>query len=277
MIVHRIFLFSLSFTFFAFLSIAKNSYEREKSAVIQDHTQDSMENRMDIYLLIGQSNMAGRADIEAIDADSLDHVYLFNGTTWENAANPLNKYSTVRKDIKFQKLGPGYSFAKKLALETGKEIGLVVNALGGSSIAQWQKGYSWQNDFDLFEQILRQVEKMGMKAQIKGIIWHQGENDQNNPAIYMDLIKRFVSDLRQELGGEVAFFAGEIGQWRKISDGINQVIRNIPQQIENAYFISSDDLTPINGDLNDPHFDSRSQRILGERYADKVLETLYWK
>jgi hypothetical protein len=255
--------------------LAQTYSDRIKENVLSDQYMGSREDSLDIYLLIGQSNMAGRADIEKVDMDSLEQVYLFNGSTWEKAANPLNRYSTVRKEMEFQKLGPGYSFAKKLALETDRRIGLVVNALGGTSIAQWQKGYTWQNDFDLFEQALSQVEKMGGKEKIKGIIWHQGENDQNNPSIYMDLLKRFIADLKYDLGREVPFFAGEIGKWRPVSERINQVIRDIPQQIQNAHFVSSDDLTPLNGDLNDPHFDSRSQRVLGERYAEKVLEEIY--
>lgn len=257
--------------------LAQTYSDTGKENVVSDQYEGSREDSMDIYLLIGQSNMAGRADMEKVDRDSLDRVYLFNGSTWEKATNPLNKYSTVRKEMEFQKLGPGYSFAEKLALKTGKKVGLVVNALGGTSIAQWQKGYTWQNDFDLFEQALSQVEKMGGKEQIKGIIWHQGENDQNNPSIYMDLLKRFIADLRNDLGREVPFFAGEIGKWRPVSEGINQVIREIPPQINNAHYVSSDNLTPLNGDLKDSHFDSRSQRVLGERYAEKVLETLYRK
>lgn len=257
--------------------LAQNYPDPVIENVMGDFYAGSMEDSLDIYLLIGQSNMAGRADVEQMDKDTLDHVFLFNGTTWEKATNPLNRYSTVRKGMELQNLGPGYSFAKKLALETGRKVGLVVNALGGTSIAQWQKGYNWQNDFDLFEQALSQMEKTGGKALIKGIIWHQGENDQNNPTIYMDLLKRFIADLRIELEQEVPFFAGEIGQWRPVSVGINQVIRDIPQQIKKAYFVSSDNLTPLKGDLNDPHFDSQSQRVLGERYAEKVLEKIYDK
>ncbi len=273
--IKKLFFLALLLHFLVVLAIVQPHPVSGKTDTIRSLSRDSIINGLDIYLLIGQSNMAGRAEMEEGDLDSLDHVYLFNGSTWENATNPLNKYSTVRKGMEFQKLGPGYAFAKKLAGESGKKIGLVVNAMGGTSIAQWQKGYTWENDFDLYEQAISQVEKMGGKARIKGIIWHQGENDQNNPAIYMDLLKRFIADLRNDIGGQIPFFAGEIGKWRPVSEGINQVIRDIPHQINNAYYVASDDLTPLNGDLNDPHFDSRSQRILGERYAGKVMEEIY--
>ena len=166
--------------------VAQTVSVMEEKIIVKEGNSRSLLDSLDIFLLVGQSNMAGRAPIEPVDSDSLDGVYLFNGFNWEKAANPLNKYSTVRKDIALQRLGPGYSFAKKLSSVTGRKIGLVVNALGGTSIAQWQKGYSWQSDFDLFEQALSQVEMTGGKALIKGIIWHQGESDQNNPTIYMD-------------------------------------------------------------------------------------------
>lgn len=56
--------------------------------------------KMEIYLLIGQSNMAGRAEIEQQDKDTLKNVFLLtgiDGNEWEPAANPLNKYSTIRR------------------------------------------------------------------------------------------------------------------------------------------------------------------------------------
>lgn len=95
---------------------------------------------MDIYLLIGQSNMAGRGEIGDYADSVLPNVYLFNGEDWHPASNPFNRFSTVKKDIE-QGLGPGYSFAKKLSEKLAKPIGLIVNARGGTSLEQWQKGF----------------------------------------------------------------------------------------------------------------------------------------
>jgi hypothetical protein len=92
-----------------------------------------------VYLLIGQSNMAGRAPYTEDEAGILDRCYLLNAADqWEPAANPLNRYSTIRKGLGMQKLGPGYSFAKAmLAANPDIAIGLVVNAKGGSAIEEW--------------------------------------------------------------------------------------------------------------------------------------------
>ena len=51
-----------------------------------------------LYLLIGQSNMAGRARIPADAKGNIPNVYLLNQEgEWNSAANPLNQYSTIRK------------------------------------------------------------------------------------------------------------------------------------------------------------------------------------
>lgn len=234
------------------------------------------DNKLDIYLLIGQSNMAGRAIVEQSQRDSLKNVYLFTGDGWEPAANPLNKYSTVRKALSIQQLGPGYSFAKKLEQYMGRKIGLVVNARGGTRIQWWEKGYTGKSDFDLYEQTVLQVKKALEYGELKGIIWHQGEGNQSHAERYMAQLKRLVNDLRKDLEAkDVLFVAGEIGKWRSSSIKINNVIRSIPHKMKHAAYAAADSLTPLKGDSSNPHFDTRSQLILGKRYADEVLKQVY--
>lgn len=238
--------------------------------------KDFTPQNFDIYLLIGQSNMAGRAEITSEVRDTLDNVYLFTGSNWQKAANPLNRYSNTRKSIDMQKLGPGYTFALTLSQNIDNEIGLVVNARGGTSIEQWQKEYTGDNDFNLYEHALERIERVNNDGTIKGIIWHQGESNQSRPSSYMESLIKLVRDFRNDLGmPELYFVAGQIGQWRNGSLQINKVIEQIPQQIDNAAYVVTDGLTPLNGDSTDPHFDSRSQKILGERYAQEVLNNVY--
>ncbi len=229
----------------------------------------------DIYLLIGQSNMAGRGDIDALDQQELDNAYLFTGTDWEKASVPLNRYSTVRKDLNYQKMNPGYTFARKVSEETGKKIGLVVNARGGTSIDQWAKGYEGSKDYDLYEEAVAQLTKAKKCGVFKGILWHQGEADKNKSSSYMRKLKALVADLREDLGENTFFVAGEIGKWRSSSTNINKVIGSIENNIGQATYVKSDGLAPINGDLTDPHFDGYSQRVLGLSYADAILKNIY--
>lgn len=228
----------------------------------------------DIYLLIGQSNMAGRGEIGELDREPLEDAYLFDGTNWENAEVPLNRYSTVRKDLDLQKMNPGYSFARKLTEYTGKGIGLVVNARGGTSIEQWQKGYDGSNDLDLYEEAVARLLEAKNDGNFKGILWHQGESNQSSSSTYMEKLKKLVSDLRADLG-DAFFVAGELGKWRDSSEPMNAEIQGIANHINRASYVSSDGLAPINNDLDDPHFDGFSQRVLGGLYADEILQHVY--
>ncbi len=64
-------------------------------------------------------------------------------------------------------------------------------------------------------------------------------------------------------------------QFKQWSDGrqlVNAVHENVPAQIERTRFVSSDGLTDI-GDGT--HFDARSARELGRRYADAYADILH--
>lgn len=232
-------------------------------------------NDLDLYLLIGQSNMAGRAPLNEAENDSLRNVYLFTGTGWLPAANPLNKYSTVRKTLSMQRLGPGYGFAKEIERCTGRKIGLVVNARGGTSIEAWEKGYTGPNDYDLYEKAIAQVKKAKRYGHLRAIIWHQGEANRNRSETYLPLLKKLVKDLRKDLGGDFYFLAGQIGQWRNSNREINRLISTIPEQIKNAGYVATEGLKPLEGDTSNPHFNNPSQLTLGKRYAFKILNQIY--
>lgn len=170
----------------------------------------------DLYLCIGQSNMAGRGTLTEETSGAIPDVYLFNDRNeFEKATNPLNRYSTIRKELKMQGVGPAYSFAKTMATQTGRKIGLVVNARGGSSIQS------------------------------------------NLPGLF------FVA-------GEIAFWAPN-GQASENIRAFNEMISHISDFIPNTACVSSEGLMPLI-DYSDPHFCTDSQIVLGERYAQKVLE-----
>src|SRR5689334_5595211 len=59
------------------------------SAQTRPTTMAPPKEKLDVYLLIGQSNMAGRAPIEEEDKAPVEHAYVLNGSdTWEPATNP---------------------------------------------------------------------------------------------------------------------------------------------------------------------------------------------
>lgn len=241
---------------------------------------------LDIFLLIGQSNMQGVAPILALDTITLNNVYLFNDRNiWEPAknlpANGMNRYSTVKR-IPIVKFGPAYTFGKKIAEYTGREIGIVSNARGATRIEWWQKGYTGNNDFDLYEEAISRAKAALAAApkgsKIKGILWHQGEADnaESRSEQYPERLNALVNDLRKEFDNpNLPFIAGEVGKWNDRGLRINPKIRGIKSYIQNSEWVSSDGLTSIDEAKNDAHFDNLSQRAFGGRYADKTAELIY--
>jgi len=214
-----------------------------------------------IYLLIGQSNMAGRAPLTTQQSSVIERCFLLNDNDqWEPAQNPLNRYSTIRKELSMQKLNPGYSFAKAmLTANKNISIGLVVNAKGGTMIEQWKKGSIF------YSEAVKRTEKAQQHGILKGILWHQGESNNQNPAGYLEKLETLISNLRHDLGiRDLPFIAGQVNN---VPD-INTQIEKLPQTLDFCGFVSSQGLTTFDR----WHFDSGSMLILGERYAEEMLK-----
>ncbi|PIB27146.1 hypothetical protein BFP77_14035 [Maribacter sp. 4U21] len=241
--------------------------------VVLIYTQTNAQKKVDLYLLLGQSNMAGRAAIRDIDSTALDKVFLINDKhEQEPAKNPLNRYSTIRKDdIELQRLGPGYSFGKELSKMINDTIVLFVNARGGTEIDKFSKG----NEFGLYEATLNRVQKTLKKNphfSLKGVLWQQGESDRNQSQTYLPKLKLLIANLRQDLEhDDLPFFIGEMGKWNKSYDLVRAKLLTVEDEINNAYLIGSEGLT----NFDEHHFDSQSQEELGRRYANSIYQNIY--
>lgn len=224
---------------------------------------------LDVYLLIGQSNMSGRAYIDKPDRPVLDRTYLLTGSDeWIPAVNPLNKYSTIEKLDATAGLNPGYTFSKRITqFVPDSELGVVVNARGGTAISEWKKGTYYYNE------AIRRTRIALKHGRIKGILWHQGESDIDNLSNYMNDLSKLVSDLRADLGdNSLPFVAGQIMGGTAQKQAFNDMIATISDYIPNTACASSEGLTDIGDGV---HFNTVSQRTLGERYADKMLKLAY--
>jgi len=226
---------------------------------IPEHTPENL----DIYLVIGQSNMAGRATIRNEDSHPLTSCYLFTGdikTPWIIATNPLNRYSTVRKTINMQRLSPAYSFARSMVSENpNKEIGLVVNARGGTKIVQWLPGT------ELYNEAIKQTHKALKFGKLKGVIWHQGEGDCDSLRVYMYLgrLEILINAIREEFNHPtLSFVAGQLFENKK-RHAFNKMILQLPGFIRNTGVATSEGTTVF----DETHFDSESAIVMGKRYA----------
>lgn len=231
--------------------------------------------KKDAYLLIGQSNMAGRGDFETLeDSLAIENVFLFNNDKiFEPAKNPLNKYSTIRKvcDPKMQKIGIGYTFSKSMATFLKDSVYIIVNAKGGTKVEYFLKG----GDYGYYEAILNRTItafENNPNIKLKAIIWHQGESDALDASNYLKKLKTMVEDFRQDLNlPNLPFIAGELGKWNTYYKAVSKEIEKIPDSIDNAFLVSSKGLK--NKDAH--HFNTKSYKEFGERYASICKKVIY--
>lgn len=214
-----------------------------------------------VYLLIGQSNMAGRAPFTEMESKPIKGVFLLNGEAqWEPASNPLNRYSTIRKGLGMQRMNPGYQFALEMSKQ-GQAIGLVVNARGGISIEQWAV------DTKFYREAIRRAREAQKTGTLKGVLWHQGESNHGDPQSYAQKLAVLVERLRLDLGdAKLPFVAGQIVN----PSPINDEIAKLPGEVNHTAFASSEGLKTYDR----WHFDAPSTKELGKRYADAMKKLL---
>lgn len=223
--------------------------------------------KLHVYLLIGQSNMAGRASITKEESGPIAKTYLLDGDgKWEKAETPLNRYSTIRKSIKMQKLNPGFRFAQKMIEEDDSvSLGLVVNAKGGTSIKQWAKGTPFYDD------AIKRTQQALKTGELKGILWHQGESDSGDGQ-YLEKLKTLIENLREDLGKpELPFVAGQLfydPNKKANTKLVNDQLANLPGELPFTACVSSEGLTTY----DNTHFDTKGMLLLGERYATEMLK-----
>ncbi|MFT5129398.1 MAG: hypothetical protein ACI8W8_003020 [Rhodothermales bacterium] len=222
-----------------------------------------------IFLLIGQSNMAGRAAVPEEWKGEVAGVSLWNGGAWEAAVPPYNRYATQRKKI-FTGLNPGPSFAKAWCeANPDQEIGIVCAARGGTRIGQWRAGPSSMPLYD--SAIAATKAALAGGGTLAGILWHQGESNSKNPDAYpaalAELCARLRADLKQP---DLPIVFGQIGAWRAEYATFNEMITKQAAKIANTACVTTEDLA--NKDA--AHFNSEGQIGLGKRYA-KAMQRLH--
>lgn len=251
-----------------------------------------------IYICFGQSNMEGNAQWEAQDVGNVDERFQMLATcNFDSPKRTLGNWYKAECPIVSPQggLGPTDYFGRTMVKELpDKKIGVIAVAMGGSPIEMFDK--------DLYEQKMKdnpnewwatlakrhyggnpygRIIEMAKKAQqvgvIKGILLHQGETN-NGQADWPLKVKKIYKDMLHDLGlraSDVPIFVGETLYKDMGSDACyfhNTVVAKIPEVIPTGHVVSAEGV-PGNG--KDPwHFSAAGYRILGKRYAAKVLDVM---
>lgn len=226
-----------------------------------------------LFLLAGQSNMAGRGKMDESSTKAHARVFcLAADGTWKPAVDPLHY------DKQVAGAGLGKTFGEMIA-DTNPQIcvGLIPSACGGAPISSWAPGATnSQTKSKPYDDAIARCKIAMEKGTLKAILWHQGESDCSDKAapLYEEKLREVINRLRADLNApDVPFIIGQLGQFKKKpwTPAIQQVDaaqQNVAKTMKNVYFVSSDQLAGKDG----LHFNTESLRTLAKRYGEVYLQ-----
>jgi hypothetical protein len=234
--------------------------------------------RLDLFLLMGQSNMKGRGVMpEEPLADPRIVAMHVRDDQWYLARHPLHLTGDAQTFAGHDNagVGPGLRFAETVAAAAPNvRIGLIPCAVGGTRIDLWQKGAR------LYDNAVRRAKlavetTAPVKGRIRGALWLQGEADSppDRAAVYEAKLLKLVDDLRADLGEpDLPFIACTIGEMKADTDrqqrpAINTILLKLPELRPNTACVDARELKTSIGD--GVHFDTAAQNEIGKRYAEQ--------
>lgn len=226
-----------------------------------------------VFILAGQSNMAGRGKVEPMDTIPDPRILTINKTGEVILAKePLHFYEPTLTG-----LDCGLSFGKKLLnyIPDSVSILLLPTAVGGSAIQQWIGDETYRN-VSLFSNFKEKTAIGKQHGIIKAILWHQGESDSASPEtieIYDKQLGVLFSKFRTEVGNPtLSICFGRLGSFSKTDESwqaINAKMEDYQKTDPFSYLIQTKNLNH-KGDFI--HFDSEGQRDMGVSYAKAFLQ-----
>jgi len=216
---------------------------------------------MHSFLLIGQSNMAGRGYLtEAREIDT-NRIYTLRNGRWQKMFRPINP------DRSFSGVSLAESFAEAYSKKYNVDVGLICCADGGTKLAQWMPGEP------LFDNAVNNARLAARTSDIVGVLWHQGESDCTDDLYptYQARLETMMQTLRKELRlAHVPFILGGLGEYLELYPlknyvHINNALENLARDNEMVGFASAKGLTSNPDHL---HFNAQSLYDFGLRYFD---------
>ena len=248
-----------------------------------------------IYLCFGQSNMEGNAKIEGKDRVGVDSRFMMMAavdmsSSGRTKGNWYIAYPPLCRD--YTGLTPADYFGRTMVenLPENIKVGVINVAVGGCAIElfdedkcasqiknadQWFKNYCAEYGNNPYKVLVTMAKKAQQKGVIKGILLHQGCSN-NTQKDWPLKVKRVYTRLLNDLGlneEETPLLIGELLSQNQggVCWGHNSVIAKTASVIPNSYVISSKDCPGASDGL---HFTAEGYRMIGKRYAEKMLELL---
>lgn len=162
------------------------------------------------FLLVGQSNMAGRGDLTKENAITAPDCFMLRMGRWQEMSEPINvDRAVVEGAVPRSGANLAASFAAQLQKETGAKIGLIPCADGGTRFPSGSRARCCLT-MPCFRQGWHSV-----LLRLTAILWHQGESDCLAPEqleAYPEQFQRTMQAFRKELGDLPSWWANWAGR-----------------------------------------------------------------
>ena len=233
---------------------------------------------LDVYVLGGQSNMAGVAPLTGEPSPSHpSQIWMWDvaSQSWVPAKDPIFPGCGV---------GPGLWFADSLAgLQPGHQIGVVPVARNGSYLSQWMPTMT-ELGTDYYGYAISEANKAAKacNGNVKGWLWYQGEAETMAAANVQRFSSRMhclFSSVRADFNNlSLPIVFVQLGPdpqdpnypyWTTIQ---NWQAAIAAAACPNTAMVSAKDLTAIPG--NPYHLDQPSQLTLGGRMGNAMYQLL---
>ncbi|MBO4806367.1 MAG: carbohydrate-binding protein [Paludibacteraceae bacterium] len=250
-----------------------------------------------IYICWGQSNMEGNATVPNEEKTGVSERFqmLYTANDCSNGDRKLGQWYTATPPLarcfhwNNGGFGPIDYFGRTLVekLDPSIKVGVIVVACGGASIqlfepsnyknylatcADWLRGYADSYGGNPYQRIIDMAKIAQEVGVIKGILVHQGESDNGQsdwPKRLNGVYENMLNDLKLK-ASEVPLLVGEVRHTGPCS-GHNNTIKRVPSVIPTAHIISAEGCEAAGDDF---HFSVAGYKLLGKRYAEKMLELL---
>ena len=222
------------------------------------------------YLLIGQSNMAGRGTVGDVPPIKNKNCLMLRMGRWQRMSEPINPDRAIFEGSPRSGVCLAASFADELANATGERIGLIPCADGGTKLSQWMPGEV------LYDHAVMMTKLAMRTSRLCGILWHQGESDclhEERVRTYPERFIEMITTMRRDLGmGDIPVIIGELSELidpkynrSEYLGMMNENFAEIARRIPNCAVVSSKGLVLKEDGL---HFDAPSLRVFGQRYFE---------
>lgn len=251
----------------------------------------AQDEKFHIYLCLGQSNMEGNARFEPQDTTVDARFQVMEAVDCPNLDRSMGKWYIARPPLCRCHTGltPADYFGRTMvgSLPPDIRVGVINVSVGGckielfdkdsclayiASAPGWLKNMANEYGGNPYARLI-EMAKLAMKdGVIKGILIHQGESNTND-TLWPLKVKKVYDNILKDLGllpGSLPLLAGELvhADQGGVCASMNKIIGTLPRVIPSAYIIPSDGCPDAPDNL---HFNATGYRILGTRYANRML------